>query len=407
MIVDVLRPGGFLGDLPLFHPVTQPHLLPVSPLTAAVLASTSIALVAMIWPRARGRLADRPSGMSYSWDGRLSPLQWLTRLVAIAVLLVTIGAGRLGADDQLDNLAPALVVGLAWPLFVLASVLIGPVWRWIDPWDGLARPFTGRAAGEARAAVWPAAAAALIWVWYLSAYANPLSPRSVGTLLALYTLATVAGCLAVGRARWLAAAEPFGNLLSWMALLPRRRLGAWEPPRGAVALLGIVAGGVLFGAVRRSRLWGDLNTRQDAELVAAFGLVAFSVATAALLALASALTRHGRAAVAHAAVPAVAAVIVAVAMERNRLSTSLQLLPGLLGDPFGQGWDLLGRADSTLDPDPLGTRGVIWAQLAVVTAGHIVAAVVLARRVPRRSRRPAAIAFATLLGTCVVALASH
>lgn len=45
-----------------------------------------------------------------------------------------------------------------------------------------------------------------------------------------------------------------------------------------------------------------------------------------------------RAVAARAVVPAVAAIIVAVAMDRNRLSTSVQLLPQLFGDPFGRGW---------------------------------------------------------------------
>ena len=31
-----------------------------------------------------------------------------------------------------------------------------------------------------------------------------------------------------------------------------------------------------------------------------------------------------------------------VAMDRIRLTTSVQLLPALIGDPFGTGWDLLG-----------------------------------------------------------------
>ncbi|MGH2950319.1 MAG: hypothetical protein ACRDPC_29305 [Solirubrobacteraceae bacterium] len=111
----------------------------------------------------------------------------------------------------------------------------------------------------------------------------------------------------------------------------------WEPPRGAEALLGVLAGGVLFGAIRRSELWGDLNTVRHPELVATVG-VASCAAAAGLLALVTPSTeRPGRAAVARAAVPAVAGVIVAVAMDRNRLSTSIQLRPGVFGDPFRAG----------------------------------------------------------------------
>jgi len=65
------------------------------------------------------------------------------------------------------------------------------------------------------------------------------------------------------------------------------------------------------------------------------------------------------------AVPAVAGFIVAVAMDRNRFFTSFKMLPGLLGDPFGLGLDLFGRAGAGLDPAPLGVTRLLVVQLAV------------------------------------------
>ena len=378
--------------MPLAHPITESFTLPVSPIVAACVAAAVVLLLAMAVPRFPR--AFRRAAAPASWAGRLSAWQVVTRVAAVALLALAIAAGRLGADDELENLAPALVVGAGWPLLVLASALLGPVWRWVDPWDAVARVVAARGTVLGPGHVWPAVAVALALVWYLSAYSDPLAPRSVGALLAVYTLVTVAGCLALGRERWLASAEPFGILLSWLALLPRGRLADWEPPRGAAALLGVVAGGVLFGAVRRSELWGGLNTADEASLLAALGVVAFSGAAALLV------TAAGSAG-ARAAVPAVAAVIVAVAMDRNRLFTSIQLLPGLLGDPFGRGWDLLGRAGAGLDPAPLGTRGLLWAQLGVVLAGCLAGAYVVARR------GPAAVVLSILAAASVVALASH
>jgi hypothetical protein len=106
-------------------------------------------------------------------------------------------------------------------------------------------------------------------------------------------------------------------------------------------------------------------------------------------------------------VPALAGIVVAVAMDRNRLSTSLQLLPGLLGDPFGRGWDLFGEAGARLDPAPLGTTGLAVAQYAVLLAGHLAGAVVLARGVDRSAREPAALALSILAGVSVMALVTH
>jgi predicted membrane protein len=394
--------------VPLAHPLTQAFEFPVSPLVAAFVAAALVLVVALACPDGPRRERDGPEPEVASWAGSLSPAQWVARVVAVAVLLLAVAAGRLGADDELENLAPALIVGAAWPLLVLASVLVGPVWRWIDPWDTVARPLSSDG-GQTPGHVWTGAVLALPWVWYLSAYSDPLGPRSVGAMLALYSLATLAGCLAVGRTRWLSTSEPLGIVFSWLALVPRRHLADWEPPRGAEALLAVLAGGVLFGAARRSELWGSLNTVREATLVATLGLLgSCAAAYGALLWMA---TRSGwrgfRPAAARAVVPAVAGIVVAVALDRNRLFTSVQLLPGLLGDPFGEGWNLLGRAGAGLDPAPLGTTGLLWAQLAVLVAGHFVGAAVMARRTPRRAREPTAVGLAALAAASVIAVASH
>lgn len=393
----------------LAHPLTQPFALPVSPLVAAAAGAVLVFVVALVWPRARRDGRERPAALTASWGGPISAFQIATRVVAVALLALSIAAGRLGEDDELENLAPALVVGVAWPLLFLASVAVGPIWRWTDPWDAVARATAPSRDDPPGASVWPAALVAVAWVWYLSAYADTLSPRSVGAILALYTVFTVAGCLALGRARWLSSAEPLGIALSWMALLPRRGLADWHPPRGAEALLGVLAGGVLFGAVRRSELWGGLNAVEGATALATIGVVVSSAVVAGLLVwFARQADRQGaRGSMARAAVPAIAAIVVAVAMDRNRLSTSLQLLPGLLGDPFGRGWDLFGEAGAGLDPAPLGTTGLAVAQYAVLLTGHLAGAVVLARGVDRGSREPAALALSLLAGASVIALVTH
>jgi hypothetical protein len=322
--------------------------------------------------------------------------------------VVGVAAGRLGVYDQLENLAPALVVGVAWPLLFLASVVVGPVWRWLDPWDGVTRVLAG--GGESPGAtVWPAAIVALPWMVYLSAYSEPLSPRSIGAALGLYSVFTIGGSLIAGRERWLSTAEPLGIALAWMALLPRRRLTAWMPPRGAEALLGVLAGGVLFGAVRRSELWGELNAADAALALAAVGVLASSFVVALMLGwFARQAERQGApGSIARAAVPAVAAIVVAVGMDFNRLTTSLQLLPALIGDPFGRGWDVFGDAGAGLDATPLGTTGLLFTQLSVLTVGHLVGAVVLARGVERREREASGLALALLAAVSVIAVISH
>jgi hypothetical protein len=408
MIRAVARVLAHSVGVPLAHPLTQTYHLPLSPLLLAYGAAALVVAVAFALPEARPRHEARRASEVTSWSGSLSAPQVAVRAAAVALLALSILAGRLGSDDELENLAPALVVGATWPLLVLASLVLGPLWRWIDPWDAIARALARGADDDVPGHVWPAALAALACTWYLGAYSDPLSPRSVGAALAVYTVVTVAGCLAFGRVRWLASSELFGIVMSWVALIRRRALADWTPPRGALVLLGVLTGGLLFGAVRRSELWGDLNTDPHADLLATVGLIVSCAVVAGFLVLvASAATPRARETLIRAMVPATAGVIIAVAMERNRLTTSIQLLPGLLGDPFGEGWDLLGRAGSGLDPAPLGVSGLLAVQLAVLIAGFVGGAIVLARAVRRNDRTRAAGGLSLLGGASVIALASH
>lgn len=387
------------------------------PATPGLAAIGVLLVTAIAWsaspaarPPSEGRAEDTKLT---SWSGILSPAQWAGRAVAIALLALAVLAGRTGSSNQLRNIAPALVVGAGWPLLVLASSLFGGVWRWIDPWDALARLLSWRqervavsSSAPVQGDVWPAIVPALGWAWYLSAFQNSLSPRAVGTALAVYSIVAVAGSLAFGRVRWLARTELYGLLFGWMARIPSRRLVSWATPAGAAVVLGVVAGGLLFGAVRRSSLWGTLNVVALANLYAAAGVVGASVAVGGMFGLLERWSYRVGApgTVAAAAVPAVASVILAVAMVRDRLFTSIQLLPILASDPFGRGWNLLGTADSSIVLEPLGDGGRALAQAVTLVAGHVVGAIVLARRAQRSARLPAALGLCALLVSAAVAL---
>jgi hypothetical protein len=400
----------------LAHPVSgHPHVdIPLA-LTAMV-AALAVFVVAVAWP-ARRRPA--PSGpveavpLTASWPGRLSASQVAVRALAVALLVVTVAAGRVGLDDELENIAPALVVGVSWPLLVLTSAVAGPVWRWLDPWDGTARVLGREPAVDGRygepGTVWPATATAFAVMWYVSAFADPLDPRAVGLALALYTVLTVSGCLALGRPRWLGSVEALGLVLSWVALLPRRRLADWAPPRGAEAVLGVFVGGILFGAVRGTGLWARLVGDPADPVTATLGLAVFCLVVAAVLAGVAHASEplQARAGIARAVVPVVVAVSVAVALERYRFTTSLQLLPGLLGDPFGLGWDPLGPAVEGLDPTPVTPLTLLWLQLAVLAVGHLAGAVVVARGLRDRARLPAALVLVHLTAGSMAAVALH
>ncbi|HEX2031609.1 MAG TPA: hypothetical protein VHL78_09435 [Actinomycetota bacterium] len=361
------------------------------PAVATALAAGAV----LAWPSVR-RPVREPAGPLDPWDGPLSALQTWTRAAAVGFVVLAAVAGRVGDQSELRNIASALVAA-GWPLAVFVSAAGGPIWRWLDPWDGAARLLgsgdPGPKSGDVRLAV----GVAVAWTWYLSAYPTPLAPRTVGLALAAYGIAMLAGSLVVGRRLWLSRTDVFGVFLGWLGRLPRGALRAWSPPRGSEALLGVLAGGLLFGLVRRSNLWGELNVVPAATALATLGLLGSCalVAVALMAAERWAAARGAPGAVAAAAVPAVAAVAVAASVASSRVFTAVQLLPRLASDPLALGWDLFGTADLPIQA-PVGPARELALQLAVLVVGHAAGAAVAAGR-PAEGRLPVAVALAALM----------
>jgi len=414
----------------LAHPLTEPAGLPVSPL---VMATVSLCLVAAADRLTRPRSGvdsdggappeepgpDRPDHRTADDSGRygddqLSAVQWVTRGIGLALLVLAIVAGRLGNPAELQNIAPALVVGAGWPLLLIASAVAGPVWRWLNPWDTLARLVSPVAGGEAPGGAgtpdvgWALPGAAVV-AWYLYLFDGALSPRAVSTALAFYTLATLSGCLLVGRREWLERGEVFTLLFGMTGRLRRRRLLRWAPPRNADLVLGLLAGGGLLWLLRNSQLRDDLAMGTGAALGGILGL-ATCCGVAALLLRAAGRRPVTRGTVTAAMVPTVAAILITAGLSRSRLPTSLQLFPELIVDPLGRGWTLFG-SEVVANPTPLVNPALALLQVAVLTAGGVVSAVVARRRwaradAPERGTRgPALLVSCVLVATAVLAVA--
>jgi hypothetical protein len=385
-----------------------PHVgVPILFVVLAAVAAVVVVAVA-VPPRPHAAEAARAEELTASWWGGLSRSQWVARALCLTAMLLAVLAGRVGVDDELENLAPALTVGAGLPVLVAGCLVLGRLWRWVDPWDTLARLAAPRDRSVAPGHVWPAVPMVLPWLWFLGVFPQPLDPRAIGLALAAYTVVTLAGCLALGRVRWLASAEPFGLLLSWVGLVPRLRLAGWQPPAGAGALLGVVVGGLLFGALRRTELWSPLAVLPLSMLYATAGLLAACALGGTAAVLAGRIgTPEQRAVVARALVPVAAGVVLAVSVARNRLFTSVQLLPGLVGDPLGRGWDLLGTPIAGLDAAPLGAVGLVVVQLVLVVLAHLMAAATVPRTLVGDERLPVIVLLAASLSAGVVTLSLH
>ena len=406
----------------------------------AVLAAITVALVAVVVTRVRaapagadGAPAAGPAEPRRRWRA------W-TRAVSAALLVLLVLAARLGPPDEPSNLAAVVTVNVVWPLLLVAAALLGTgVWRAVDPWralgsverlaapagppvgrPGAGQPGAGPPAGEPdgdgpgaadrepRAGdVRIAAVAAAAWGVFLVEYAVRLDPRALATTLAAYTLLLVAGSVALGRDRWLGAADAVGLLVTWTGRLRRGGLRAWAPPAGAAALLGAAFGGIAFARLRLTAAWGRVAISENGLTLTRLAAVG-AVVVGAGLAVAAAAWARKRAApgsVEAALVPLVAALAVAAVLRRAMVA--LQLLPSLASDPFGRGWRLLGSLGDTpaVDVNPWGTgtqQALAW---LVVTAGAVAGAWVLARRVRGvRARDPAAFLLYAAAGAAALAV---
>lgn len=324
-------------------------LLPVGPWALAAVAT--VLVVALSVPPGGPRPADvgaAPPPLRSRWAA----------LVAAGAALVLLVVARTGPDSELDNPAPALVVGLGWPLLLLLSGLVGllrPRLAARDPEPADARPAVAVTLVLAAAFVLPASAT---------------RPDLVGTVLAAYALAVLAGSVAVGRAAVADRAEVLGLLASWLAV--GRGLPRWAPPRGALALLAAVLGAAWFERYERTASWAAA-TPDRTDAVAGL-TAALALAGAGALALHLATRRRGAPGTAAAVLlPLVAGT--ALACVARRALISAQLLADQLAGP---------RA---VEADPLGVAGGQALALALVVLGGGLAGAVLARRTGEETAR--------------------
>ena len=392
----------FGGPAVLAHLLTQHYELGVSPLLLGVVAFGLVfGAGQMLWlRRPAAPAAPPPSALPDPADapppcpppsappGPAAPphaLRIVTRIAGVALLALAISAGLLGREEQVFNIAPALAVGGGWPLLVLASLLIGGVWTWIDPFDSLARVLAPLGAGDGTGAedqsVWPAVGTAALLVAYLTVYPDNLAPPTVGAALLAYVLVTLAGCLALGRRAWLARAEILGLFFGWLSAA--RQAATWGVRAGAAAVLSVLAGGFAYGLLRDSRLLANYLYGPPATRNGAIALTVCVVLVAAATGLS--IRQHPAAdrAVTLALTIAAGGLALALAMSRNRFTTSLQLVPMLATDPFGTAPDLLEIRVAALALEPVGATGLRVAQMLVLGVTHTLAGMAAVRRAAR------------------------
>jgi len=427
--------------------------LPV-PLWLAMYAATAAVVISFIavlafWPRPRlagdaGR--EVPPRLQRVADSPVTRAALRACGVLLGALFLL--AAWTGVDSAADNPAPTWFYVWFWVGLVPASVLLGPVWRLLNPLRGVVgvlllarggRPVLAEDQARRiveRAGYWPAVIGVAAFVWLELVYTQPDRPRTVALFVTGYALVHTVGGLLVGQ-RWFDRGdgfEAYSTLLARLAPLGRRpdgRLVLRNPlaglagvtaAPGLVAFVCVLLGSTAFDGLSRTALWRTVSTGTSTAvylLSGTLGLVASAAAVAAIYHGALGLTRPFLAAdhrgglamaFAHTLVPIAIGYTVAHYFSLVVFQGQAGVL--LATDPFGRGWDLLGTAGARIDYTVLSTATIALVQVGAIVAGHILGVVaahdravaVLARRHLRRGQYPMLAAMITYTGVGIALL---
>jgi hypothetical protein len=384
---------------------------------AAVVLIVSFAALALLWqePRLEGRDSFRPlpEGLSFALVNTATEV--FAGAVGVGLLALTVYAGLEGVQSPQANFAPTFIYVIFWVGLVPASILLGDVFRAFNPWRAIARG-AGWAASRAggplpapfrypeRLGRWPAVLGLLGFAWIELAYTNGDDPSTLAIAALVYTAITLVAIACFGTEAWMERGEAFSvyfNLFSRISAVEvrdgrlglRAPLGALtrlQPGPGTIALLVVMIGTVAFDGASEGQPWTDIAPDiQDFFTSIGFSLgtaleLTFTVGMLIGLALVAAVYLLGIAGVrtvdrrpfgeiarsyVHTLVP-IAAVYV-IAHYVSLLAYNGQAIAYLASDPLGEGSDLFGTADATIDYGVIGATAIWYVQVGVLVAGHV------------------------------------
>jgi hypothetical protein len=383
---------------------------------AAMVLVVSFVALAVLWPQPR--LQDegwRPQPWLRPLASR--PVEILCGAIGVFVLGVVVYTGLEGTQSSTANLAPTIVYVLFWVGFVPASVLLGDVFRAFNPWRAIGRAVGGLAKlasrGEPpkplpypeRLGRWPAAAGILAFATLELVSSNGDKPEHVAVGTLIYSALTFVAMALYGVERWCDRGEAFSvyfNLFSRLSVFERRgrEIGVRRPLSGlaslrempgTVALIVVMIGSVTFDGAVEAPIWTNIapdiqSFFEDAGLSPANALEASrAIGLALALLLVWGLYRLGVAGAKgvgggfgadrlansfiHSLVPIAFAYVAAHYM--TLLLFQGQAAAYLVSDPLGNGDDLFGTADQTIDYGLIGATATWYWQVGFVVAGHV------------------------------------
>lgn len=394
---------------------------------AAALAVSFIVL-ALAWtsPRFDAHVQGRP----VPWLQRVvdaDATRWLLRAVGLAAAAYVTWAAVAGPDN-LANPTFGVVYVLLWVGLVPASLLLGPVWRAVNPLRTLhlllaralgLRPEEGLRPLPKRLGYWPAAAGLFAFVWLELAAPDNTTLPVLRIWFAGYAAAQLAAAAVFG-SRWFDQGDAFEVASAlWARLSPwgRRPDGrlvvrhpldnaaGLAPAPGVVAALAVLLGSTAFDGLSNAPVWirlaqGGILAPTLADTLGLAGVIALVAAAyiaATLLAgrLGSRPSSRQRprwelpGQFAHTLLPIALGYVVAHYYSLFVLEGQRTLI--YLSDPLGTGANWLGTAERGVDASLVSPTGVATLQVSAVVAGHVLGVVLAHDRAVRLFPHPQAV----------------
>jgi hypothetical protein len=383
---------------------------------AAAALVASFVMVNAYWktPRFEGRKAPEgrplPKALQRFADARATRIG--LRVLGLLLAGATVVVAALGPNNSSTNPAPTWLYVWFWVGLVLASLLLGPIWRLMNPLRTISAGLA-RLAGDpdeqrvrpmpAGLGYWPAAVGLTVFTWLELVYPWRDQPYTLLVFFVLYAWIQLFAAFRYGRG-WYArgdAFEVYSTLVGHLSPLGRRAdgqlalcnplvgLASLRPETGLVAVVCVLLGSTAFDGLSRTRWWTNLTINLDpgpSTLIGTVGLLgAIGVVAATYTTAVRAARRYRRVQPAtnpgdhlervfvHSLVPILVGYTVAHYF-------SLVIFQGQMGyilasDPLDRGWDLFGMADWRMNLLLVSTVAIAVIQVGAIITGHILGVV--------------------------------
>ncbi|GAB3301804.1 hypothetical protein GCM10027451_05390 [Geodermatophilus aquaeductus] len=365
---------------------------------AAILVSFTVLLLFWRRPKLGDATSGHPLPPPVQRAADSSVLRRCLQAAALGVAVLVLAVALAGPGDPDGNLAPWVLYVTFWVGLVPASLLLGPVWRVVNPLRLLARGLrvlTGPPRGAGRLpelGLWPAAVSLLVFVWLELVYPDRSTPGTVAVFLLGYAVVHLAAAAWFGE-EWFARGDGFevySTVLARLSAVGRRDDGAVvvrspltnavaaPDAAGLAAVVVVLLGSTGFDGLSRTVWWQTGPGAADDTLSGTLGLAACTAVVAVLYSLGTRLSgRLGRLPLRpqprlYAASVVPIAVGYTVAHYFSLLALDGQTTWILASDPFGTGADLFGTAANVVDLRAVGTDLIAWVQVGAVVLGHVV-----------------------------------